>query len=205
EDWGIDLEGEVGVIIGDVKMGASAAEVAAAVRLVVLINDVSYRKLIPGELAKGFGFVNGKGLNALSPVAVTPDELGSAWCGPKGAGKLDYRLVCHVREKWFGNPNAADDMTFSLFDLVAHAAKTRPLMAGTLIGSGTVSNHDMSTGYACIMEKRLVEQVELGAAREDFLRFGDTIEIDMFDHHGETIFGAIKNKVVCASGANGVT
>ena len=204
EDWGIDLEGEVGVITGDVKMGASPAEVAAAVRLVVLINDVSYRKLIPGELAKGFGFVNSKGLNALSPVAVTPDELGSAWCAQKGAGKLDYRLVCRVRDAWFGNPNAADDMTFSLFDLVAHAAKTRPLMAGTLIGSGTVSNHDVSTGYACIMEKRLVEQVELGAAKEDFLRFGDTVEIDMFDHHGETIFGAIKNKVVRTAAANGV-
>lgn len=199
EEWGVDLEGEVGVITGDVKMGASPAECANAVRLLVLINDISYRKLIPAELAKGFGFVNSKGLNALSPVAVTPDELGGAWCDEKGAGKLDYRLVCHVRGKWFGNPNAADDMTFSLFDLVAHAAKTRPLMAGTLIGSGTVSNHDKTTGYACIMEKRLVEQVELGAAKEDFLRFGDDIEIDMFDHHGETIFGAIKNKLVKAN------
>jgi fumarylacetoacetate (FAA) hydrolase len=196
EDWGIDLEGEVGVITGDVPMGVSPAEAGSAVRLVVLINDVSYRKLIPAELAKGFGFVNGKGLNALSPVAVTPDELGGAWCDQKGAGKLDYRLICHVRGQWFGNPNAADDMTFSLFDLVSHAAKTRPLMAGTLIGSGTVSNHDIATGYACIMEKRLVEQVELGAAKEEFLRFGDTVEIDMFDHHGETIFGAIRNHVV---------
>ena len=196
EDWGVDLEGEVGVIIGDVKMGATAAEAADAVRLVVLINDISYRKLIPAELAKGFGFVNGKGQNALSPVAVTPDELGGAWSDEKGAGKLDLRLVCHVRGEWFGNPNCADDMTFSLYDLIAHAAKTRPLMAGTLIGSGTISNHDKATGYACIMEKRLVEQVELGAAKEEFLKFGDEIEIDMFDHHGETIFGAIKNKLV---------
>jgi fumarylacetoacetate (FAA) hydrolase len=195
EDWGIDLEGEVGVITGDVSMGASPAEAAQAVRLVVLINDVSYRKLIPAELTKGFGFVNGKGLNALSPVAVTPDELGGAWCDQKGAGKLDYRLICHVRGQWFGNPNAADDMTFSLFDLVSHAARTRPLKAGTLIGSGTVSNHDVNTGYACIMEKRLVEQVELGAAKEDFLRFGDSVEIDMFDHQGETIFGAIRQVV----------
>ena len=198
EDWGVDLEGEVGVITGDVKMGATPAEAALAVRLVVLINDISFRRLIPAELQKGFGFVNGKGLNSLSPVAVTPDELGGAWCDEKGAGKLDYRLVCHVRGQWFGNPNAADDMTFSLFDLVAHAAKTRPLMAGTLIGSGTVSNHDKTTGYVCIMEKRLVEQVELGAAREDFLHFGDEIEIDMFDHHGETIFGAIKNRLIKA-------
>lgn len=195
EDWGVDLEGEVGVIVGDVRMGSTAAEVASAVRLLVLINDISYRKLIPAELAKGFGFVNSKGQNALSPVAVTPDELGAAWCGEKGAGKLDYRLVCQVRGGWFGNPNAADDMTFSLFDLVAHAAKTRPLMAGTLIGSGTVSNREPATGYACIMEKRLVEQVELGSAREDFLRFGDDVEIDMFDHQGQSIFGAIKNRL----------
>ena len=198
EDWGVDLEGEVGVITGDVKMGATPAECAEAIRLVVLINDISFRKLIPAELAKGFGFVNSKGLNALSPVAVTPDELGGAWSDEKGAGKLDYRLVCHVRGQWFGNPNAADDMTFSLLDLVSHAAKTRPLMAGTLIGSGTVSNHDKATGYACIMEKRLVEQVELGAAKEDFLRFGDEVEIDMFDHHGETIFGAIRNRIAKA-------
>jgi fumarylacetoacetate (FAA) hydrolase len=192
EDWGVDLEGEVGVIIGDVKMGASPAVASTAVRLVVLINDISFRKLIPPELAKGFGFVNSKGLNALSPVAVTPDELGAAWCDQKGAGKLDYRLVCHVRNEWFGNPNAADDMTFSLFDLIAHAAKTRELKAGTLIGSGTVSNHDVATGYACIMEKRLVEQVELGAAKTDFLKFGESISIDMFDHHGDTIFGSIE-------------
>ena len=198
EEWGVDLEGEVGVITGDVKMGATPAEAALAVRLVVLINDISFRKLIPAELQKGFGFVNGKGLNALSPVAVTPDELGGAWSDEKGAGKLDFRLVCHVRGQWFGNPNAADDMTFSLFDLVAHAARTRPLKAGTLIGSGTVSNQDKTTGFACIMEKRLVEQVELGAARESFLKFGDDIEIDMFDHHGETIFGAIKNRLVKA-------
>jgi fumarylacetoacetate (FAA) hydrolase len=198
EDWGADLEGEVGAITGDVQMGASPAQAADAVRLLVLINDVSYRRLIPPELAKGFGFVNGKGLNALSPVAVTPDELGNAWNGPKGAGKLDFRLICHLRGEWFGNPNAADDMTFSLFDLVSHAARTRPLKAGTLIGSGTVSNHDVTTGYACIMEKRLVEQVELGAAREEFLHFGDSIEIDMFDHHGASIFGAIRNRLVKA-------
>ncbi len=200
EDWGVDLEGEVGVITGDVKMGATPAEASEAVRLVVLINDISFRKLIPPELAKGFGFVNSKGLNALSPVAVTPDELGGAWNDEKGAGKLDYRLVCHVREQWFGNPNAADDMTFSLFELIAHAAKTRELKAGTLIGSGTISNQDLATGYACIMEKRLVEQVELGAAKTDFLKFGDSISIDMFDHHGETIFGAIKQKLVKLGG-----
>ncbi len=199
EDWGVDLEAEVGVITGDVHMGATSAEASQAARLFVLVNDISYRKLIPAELAKGFGFVNSKGLNALSPVAVTADELGAAWCGAKGAGKLDYRMVCHVRGEWFGNPNAADDMTFSMFDLIAHAAKTRPLNAGTLIGSGTISNHDVATGYACIMEKRLVEQVELGAAKTEFLKFGESISIDMFDHNGESIFGSIGQILVRAN------
>ncbi len=191
EEWGVDLEAEVGCIVGDVKMGATPAEASQAVRLITLINDVSYRKLIPAELAKGFGFVNGKGYNALSPVVVTPDELGRAWDG----GKVHLRMVCHVRDQWFGNPNAGDDAAFSLFDLIAHAAKTRELKAGTLIGTGTISNHDKATGYACIMEKRLVEQVELGAAKEDFLRFGDSVKIEMFDHHGVTIFGAIEQRV----------
>jgi len=191
EDWGVDLEAEVGCIVGDVPMGATPAEASKAVRLVTLINDVSYRKLIPGELAKGFGFVNGKGYNTMAPVAVTPDELGGTWDG----GKLHLRMVCHVRGQWFGNPDAGADATFSLFDLISHAAKTRELKAGTLIGTGTISNHDKATGYACIMEKRLVEQVELGAAKEEFLRFGDTVNIDMFDHRGDTIFGAIDQTV----------
>lgn len=191
EDWGVDMEGEVGAITGDVPMGASAAEASEHVRLLVLINDVSYRNLIPAELAKGFGFVNGKGNNGLSPVAVTPDELGGSWDG----GKIHLRLVCHVNGKWFGNPEAGDDMTFSLYDLISHAAKTRELKAGALIGSGTVSNHDMVTGYACIMEKRAVEKVELGEAKTPFLKFGDKVEIEMFDHHGETIFGSIEQRV----------
>ena len=191
EDWGVDLEAEVGCIIGDVKMGATPAEASQAVRLITLINDVSYRKLIPQELAKGFGFVNGKGWNTLSPVVVTPDELGGAW----DDGKVHLRMVCHVRDQWFGNPNAGDDATFSLFDLISHAARTRELKAGTLIGTGTISNHDKATGYACIMERRLVEQVELGEAKEDFLRFGDSVKIEMFDHQGVTIFGAIEQKV----------
>jgi fumarylacetoacetate (FAA) hydrolase len=191
EDWGVDLEAEVGCILGDVPMGATRAEAAAAIRLVVLINDVSYRKLIPGELAKGFGFVNGKGYNTLSPVAVTPDELGGTW----DDGKVHLRMVCHVRGKWFGNPDAGVDATFGLLDLIVHAAKTRELKAGTLIGTGTISNHDKATGYACIMEKRLVEQVELGEAKEDFLRFGDSVKIEMFDHRGDTVFGAIEQTV----------
>ena len=191
EEWGIDLEGEVAAITGDVPMGATPAQAAGAIRLLTLVNDVSFRKLIPAELAKGFGFVNGKGANALAPVAVTPDELGSAWDG----GKIHLRLVCHVNGKWFGNPNAGEDATFSLHDLIAHAARTRVLRAGTLVGTGTISNQDRTTGYACIMEARLVEQVELGAAKLPFLAFGDTVKIEMFDAHGTTVFGAIEQRV----------
>jgi fumarylacetoacetate (FAA) hydrolase len=191
EDWGIDLEGEVAAITGDVPMGATPAEAAGTIRLLTLVNDVSFRKLIPAELAKGFGFVNGKGANALAPVAVTPDELGAAW----DAGKVHLRLVCHVRGQWFGNPDAGVDAAFSLHDLIAHAAKTRFLRAGTLVGTGTISNHDPSTGYACIMEARLVEQVESGAAKMPFLAFGDTVRIEMFDRRGATVFGAIEQRV----------
>jgi fumarylacetoacetate (FAA) hydrolase len=124
-------------------------------------------------------------------VAVTPDELGAAWNG----GKVHLRLVCHVRGEWFGNPDAGADATFSLHDLIAHAAKTRELKAGTLVGTGTISNHDKATGYACLMEARLVEQVELGAAKTPFLAFGDTVRIEMFDGHGATVFGAIEQRV----------
>ena len=192
EDWGIDLEGEVVAFVGDVPMGATPQEAGAQVRLLALVNDVSFRRLIPAELAKGFGFVNGKGANALSPVAVTPDEMGGAWRD----GKVHLKLECAVNGERLGDPNAGVDMTFSLPDLIAHAAKTRDLAAGTMIGTGTVSNHDRSTGYACLMEARLVEQVELGAARTPFLRFGDTVRIDMRDGEGRSVFGAIEQKVV---------
>jgi fumarylacetoacetate (FAA) hydrolase len=191
EDWGIDLEGEIVAITGDVAMGATPAQAAGAIRLLTLVNDVSFRRLIPAELAKGFGFVNGKGANALAPVAVTPDELGNAWDG----GKVHLRLVCHVNGKWLGNPNAGVGATFDLFQLVAHAAKTRELRAGTLVGTGTISNGDADSGYACIMEARLVEQVEAGAAKTPFLAFGDRVRIEMFDRHGATVFGAIEQRV----------
>jgi fumarylacetoacetate (FAA) hydrolase len=191
EDWGIDLEGEVVAITGDVAMGATPAEASQAVRLLSIVNDVSFRRLIPAELAKGFGFVNGKGANALAPVAITPDELGAAW----DDGKVHFRLVVHVNGKWFGNPDAGADATFTLFDLIAHAARTRELKAGTLVGTGTISNKDPATGYACLMEARLVEQVEQGEAKTPFLKFGDTVKIEMFDHQGETVFGAIEQRV----------
>ena len=191
EDWGIDLEGEVGAIVGDVPMGATAPQAAAAVRLLVLINDVSFRRLIPAELAKGFGFVNGKGANALAPVAVTPDELGAAWRD----GRVHLPLVSHVNERELGHPNAGTDATFGLFELIAHAARTRELAAGTLVGTGTISNHDLAAGYACLMEARLVEQVEQGEAKTPFLRFGDRVRLEMRDAKGASVFGAIDQRV----------
>ncbi len=191
EDWGVDLEGEVAAIVGDVAMGAAPQEAARGVRLLTLVNDVSFRRLIPAELAKGFGFVNGKGANALAPVAVTPEELGGAWKD----GRVHLELRCDVNARRLGAPNAGIDAAFNLFDLVSHAAKTRELSAGTLVGTGTVSNHDRAAGYACLMEARLVEQVEEGEARTPFLRFGDTVKIEMLDAAGASVFGAIEQRV----------
>jgi fumarylacetoacetate (FAA) hydrolase len=191
EDWGVDLEGEVAAITADVPMGASQDEAARGVRLLTLVNDVSFRRLIPAELAKGFGFVNGKGANALAPVALTPDELGDRWRD----GKVHLALRCEVNGVRLGEPNAGADATFSLFDLIAHAAKTRDLKAGTLVGTGTISNADKSTGYACLMEARLVEQVEEGQSKTPFLKFGDSVRIEMRDAQGATLFGAIEQRV----------
>jgi fumarylacetoacetate (FAA) hydrolase len=191
EEWGVDLEGEVAAIVGDVAMGATPRQAADAIRLVTLVNDVSFRRLIPAELAKGFGFVNGKGANALAPVAVTPDELGASW----SQGRVHLRLNCDVNAKRLGNPDAGTDAQFGLDELIAHAAKTRELAAGTLVGTGTISNHDKSAGYACLMEARLVEQVELGEAKTPFLNFGDRVKIEMLGVNGESIFGAIEQRV----------
>jgi fumarylacetoacetate (FAA) hydrolase len=191
EDWGIDLEGEVAAIVGDVAMGATPSEAGRAVRLLTLVNDVSFRRLIPAELAKGFGFVNGKGANALAPVAATPDELGAAWKD----GRVHLPLECRVNDRELGHPNAGADAAFGLFELIAHAAKTRELAAGTLVGTGTISNQDRSVGYACLMEARLVEQVETGAAKTPFLAFGDTVRIEMRDAKGGSVFGAIEQRV----------
>jgi fumarylacetoacetate (FAA) hydrolase len=202
EAHGIDFEAEVAVITGDVRMGASREEAAAAIRLVVLVNDVSLRNLIPGELAKGFGFFQAKPSSTLSPVAVTPDELGEAWDG----GKLHLPLLSALNGKPFGRPNAGADMTFDFPTLIAHAAKTRPLGAGTIIGSGTVSNKDEGggpgkpieqggLGYSCLAELRTVETLVHGEARTPFMRFGDTIRIEMKDKAGHSIFGAIEQEV----------
>jgi fumarylacetoacetate (FAA) hydrolase len=203
EAWGIDFEGEVAVILDDVPAGATREEAAAAIRLVVLVNDVSLRNLIPGELGKGFGFFQAKPSSALSPVAVTPDELGDAWDG----AKLTLPLHCTLNGRPFGRPNAGVDMTFDFPTLIAHAAKTRPLSAGTIVGSGTVSNKDADgspgkpipeggLGYACIAEQRTVETIRTGHPTTPFLNFGDTVRIEMKDDRGHSIFGAIEQEVV---------
>lgn len=191
EAWGIDLEGEVAVITGDVPMGATPAQAAGQIRLLMLVNDVSLRNLIPKELEKGFGFFQSKPASAFSPVAVTPDELGSHWRD----GRVHLPLLVEVNGKHFGAPNAGIDMTFSFPELVAHAAKTRELEAGSIIGSGTVSNSDRSSGSACIAERRMLETIEHGKPETSFLKFGDTVRIDMRLPDGSPLFGAINQRV----------
>lgn len=201
EDWGIDLEAEVAVITGDVKMGATAEQAAPAIRLLMLVNDVSLRNLIPGELAKGFGFFQAKPASAFSPVAITPDELGADWSD----GRVHRPLTVHINGALFGKPDAGTDMTFSFPQLLAHVTRTREMEAGSIIGSGTVSNkqgdvHGSSianggVGYACLAEVRMYETIETGKPQTSFLKFGDTVRIEMFDRDGKTIFGAIDQQV----------
>ena len=201
EDWGIDLEAEVAVITGDVGMGASPAQAAASIRLLMLVNDVSLRNLIPAELAKGFGFVQSKAATAFSPVAVSPDELGSAWRD----GKVHGPLTVHINDRLFGQPDAGTDMTFNFPQLVSHLAKTRELEAGTIIGSGTISNKQADlrgssianggVGYCCLAEARMVETIENGQPQTPYFRFGDTVKIDMLDQNNRSIFGAIEQRV----------
>jgi fumarylacetoacetate (FAA) hydrolase len=192
--WGIDLEAEVAVITDDVPMASSAADAAAHIKLVMLVNDWSLRGLIPGELAKGFGFYQSKPATAFSPVAVTPDELGEAWRD----SKVHLPLVSRINGQEFGRPDAGTDMTFSFAQLIAHVARTRKLGAGAIVGSGTVSNYDRSHGSSCLAEKRTLEQLEFGAPRTPFLQFGDRVSIEMFDAGGQSIFGALDNLVVKA-------
>ncbi|WP_371762918.1 fumarylacetoacetate hydrolase family protein [Massilia sp.] len=201
EEWGVDLEAEVAVVTGDVPMGATVEQAARAIRLVMLVNDVSLRNLIPKELEKGFGFFQSKPASAFSPVAVTPDELDDAWRD----SKLHLPLLVTLNDEPFGRPNAGDDMTFSFAQLVAHAAKTRELAAGSIIGSGTVSNKQGSlhgssianggVGYCCLAELRMYETIEQGAPGTPFLRFGDTVRIEMLDADGASVFGAIDQEV----------
>ena len=196
ESFGIDFEAEVAVIVGDVPMGSSAAEVQQRgdIRLVLLANDWSLRNLIPNELGKGFGFYQSKPATAFSPVAVTPDELGLAWSGTK----LHLPLRTELNGTLFGAPDAGVDMTFDFAQLIAHCAKTRNLRAGTIVGSGTVSNYDRSRGSACLAERRMLEQLESGQPRTPFLSFGDRVRIEMLDAGGRSLFGAIDQRVVKA-------
>lgn len=191
EDWGIDFEAEIAVVTDDVPMGVLPEKAAAHIKLLMLVNDVSLRNLIPDELAKGFGFFQSKPASSFSPVAVTPDELGSAWQD----GKVHLPVRCTWNGVLVGQPNAGVDMVFGFPRLIAHLAKTRRARAGTIVGSGTVSNKDAAKGYACIAEKRCLEVIADGEAKTPFMKFGDTIRIEMLDTNGKSIFGAINQQV----------
>ena len=201
EAWGIDFEAEVAVITGDVPMGATPGQCTQQVRLLMLVNDVSLRNLIPAELAKGFGFLQSKPASAFSPVAVTPNELGAAWKN----SKVNLPLEVALNRAAFGKPNAGVDMTFDFSQLIAHVARTRSLCAGSVIGSGTVSNKqgglfgssvaNGGVGYCCIAELRMYETIETGAPKTPFMSFGDRVRIEMHDGSGTSIFGAIDQRV----------
>ena len=202
ESWGIDFEGELAVITDDVAMETRAADAEAHIKLLMLVNDVSLRGLIPGELDKGFGFFQSKPASAFSPVAVTPDELGDAWDGRR----VHLPLLAHLNGEPFGKPNAGEDMVFDFRDLIAHVTKTRNMVAGAIVGSGTVSNkqgtaHGTSiaeggVGYTCIAEVRMIETIRDGAPATPFMRYGDTVRLEMLDASGTSIFGAIEQRVV---------
>ena len=183
------------LVTDDVPMGIPAAAAGAHIKLLMLVNDVSLRGLIPAELAKGFGFVQGKPRSAFSPVAVTPDELGAAWDG----SKLHLPLMVHLNDTRIGNPNCGADMNFDFTRLVQHAATTRPLAAGTIIGSGTISNRDRAAGSCCLAEIRTIETIEQGAPKTPFMQFGDRVRIEMIDAGGRSVFGVIDQRVVQAA------
>ena len=191
ESDNMDFEGEVAVVVDEVPMGTAKEKVAAHIKLMMLVNDVSLRNLIPAELAKNFGFFQSKPASSFSPVAVTPDELGVAW----SEGKVHLPLHVELNGARFGAPNAGEDMTFSFPQLIAHAAKTRALCAGSIVGSGTVSNKDYSRGSCCIAERRTLEQLDQGQPRTPFMKFGDRVKIEMFAGDGASIFGAIDQQV----------
>ena len=191
EDYGIDLEAEIVIVTDDVPMAVTPEQAASHIQLVGLINDVSLRNLIPGELGKGFGFLQSKPRSALSPVFATPDELGAHWqdC------KLHLPLLTHINGKWFGAPEAGVDMQFDFAQLIAHAAKTRPLSAGTIVGSGTVANEDTSLGASCFAEQRTVETLRDGKPSTPFMSFGDLVRIEVLDPDGNSLFGAIEQRM----------
>lgn len=192
EKFGIDMEAETAIITGDVPMGTKAADAAQYIQLLMIVNDVSLRGLIPGELAKGFGFYQSKPSTAFSPVAITPDELGDAY----SEGTFNLPLTTHYNGEIFGAPQCGVDMTFNFLQLIEHVTKTRRLGAGAIIGSGTISNYDRSLGSSCIAEKRMLETIEHGEPKTSFMKFGDSVRIEMLDENGHSIFGAIDQKVV---------
>ena len=191
EDYGIDLEAEIVVITDDVPMAVTPAQAAGHIQLIGLVNDVSLRNLIPGELAKGFGFLQSKPRSALSPVFVTPDELDQAWRD----NKVHLPLVTHINGEWFGAPEAGVDMQFDFSQVGAHAAKTRPLSAGTIVGSGTIANEDVALGASCFAEKRTVETLRDGKPSTPFMKFGDVVRIEMKNRDGHCIFGVIEQRI----------
>lgn len=187
ESYGIDFEAEIAIITDDVPMGIKKEDAGQHIKLFMLVNDVSLRNLVPAELAKGFGFFQAKPSSSFSPVAITPDELGTHWDGER----IHLPVLSQLNEAFFGQPNAGVDMTFSFPDLIHHAAKTRKLGVGTIIGSGTISNVDRSNGSSCIAEKRMLELIESGHSQTPFLHFGDRVRIEMLDNEGNSFFGAI--------------
>lgn len=192
EESGIDFEAEIAAVTDDVPMGITPDQARPHIKLLMLVNDVSLRNLIPNELAKGFGFFHGKPASSFSPVAVEPSELGEAWDG----GKVNLPLISTLNGTEFGRPHAGTDMTFDFPQLIAHAAKTRALAAGTIVGSGTVANRDRSVGSSCIAERRMIETIEHGKPATPFMKFGDRIRIEMKDAQGRSIFGAIDQQIV---------
>jgi len=192
EAWGCDFESEVAVILGDTPQGTTKENAGKYIRLVTILNDVSLRNLIPAELEKGFGFFQSKPASAFAPMAVTPDELGDAWQG----GRVHLPLVTHYNGQKFGDPNAGPEMFFGFHELIEHITKTRAYTAGTILGSGTVSNEDRARGSSCLAEKRMIEIIDTGEATTPFMKPGDRIEIEMFDKSGRSIFGKISQQVV---------
>lgn len=190
--WGCDFESEIAIVMDDTPQGVKAEDVGQYVRLVMLCNDVSLRNLIPGELAKGFGFFTSKPSSAFSPFAITPDELGDAWQN----GRLHLPLITHLNGEKYGDPDAGPEMHFSFFEIVEHICKSRSLSAGTIVGSGTISNEDRSRGSSCLAEKRMIEKIETGEFKTPFMNYGDRVEIEMFNADGESLFGKIDQTVV---------
>lgn len=191
-EWGLDFESEVAVVLGDTPRGTKAAEASRHVRLLLLVNDVTLRNLIPGELAKGFGFFQSKPATAFGPFAVTPDELGDAWRD----GRVHLPLRTTYNGQVVGEIDAGAEMHFSFFDLVEHICKTRSFTAGTILGGGTVSTEDRTRGISCLAERRMIEIIETGAPKTPFMKVGDTVEIEMFDREGRSVFGRIRQRVV---------